>query len=691
MKLYNKNSMIRAISIVTVCILFLISCEKFVNPDQALVIKDEEFFKNWQEYRSAEMGIYTLQQNLVEQIVVLGELRADLVGITGNATSDLIEVNNFQMTSNNEFGNPINFFKLIAGCNNLARKLEEFHPEVLVKDAALSNYDYLYGEVRCMLAWTYFNAVRIYEKVPYVPSSLTSINEISEFIESGGHFVDSVDIIFPPNGLPEKGDTLLSEPINYEGYSWLDMRAVIDMFTRDLEENVKAVGVNHWIENGDQSWDVVIWNESAMHCLLGQMYLYEGDYVQAEANFRHITEFRQLDSDGAFFRYALDNKLSGSRWKNMHSGIDLYEHILALPFDKSNQQKNDLQYYFSIQPPNKFYMKPTPFVVYLWEGIWQKYLLEKNNANPELTYFREFGRYDNHIRGVPGDFDRGQGVSYAYMREGSSEPMENTSLIESSETVEFMLELKRDRKDFEIERLMERIDTVVYKYSIGKGPYDHDAFFTIYRAASIHLYMAEIHARWRYYEGGLAKDPVIMAQKFLNDGDYLGNPAFLGVRGRVGDQRTGGFGEGDWKVTVENDIIYRHDPFTNELIFPPINLQGDLMGKQEYLVDKIIEERARELAFEGERFYDLMRIAKRRGEPEYLAIRVASKFVGGSRATELLTELLSARLTKEKYESLYLEYLAGTEAGEIYSHLLNEGNWYIDFKWQHQEEESNTR
>ena len=67
-----------------------------------------------------------------------------------------------------------------------------------------------------------------------------------------------------------------------------------------------------------------------------------------------------------------------------------------------------------------------------------------------------------------------------------------------------------------------------------------------------------------------------------------------------------------------------------------------------YLEDQIITERARELAFEGERFYDLMRVAQRRNDPSYLAEKVAAKFPEGRRE-------------------------------EIYNKLLDENNWYIHY------------
>ncbi|MDA3881001.1 MAG: RagB/SusD family nutrient uptake outer membrane protein [Prolixibacteraceae bacterium] len=45
----------------------------------------------------------------------------------------------------------------------------------------------------------------------------------------------------------------------------------------------------------------------------------------------------------------------------------------------------------------------------------------------------------------------------------------------------------------------------------------------------------------------------------------------------------------------------------------------------EYVEDKIVEELALELAFEGNRFHDLMRVAIRRNDPSYLADKVAAK------------------------------------------------------------------
>ena len=93
---------------------YLTSCEDFFNPDQDIRVTEDQLFNDWYEYRAASMGLYALQQDLVEQLVVLGELRADLITVTDNADEDLMEIYNFQISKETKYASPKNFFKLIA-------------------------------------------------------------------------------------------------------------------------------------------------------------------------------------------------------------------------------------------------------------------------------------------------------------------------------------------------------------------------------------------------------------------------------------------------------------------------------------------------------------------------------------------------------------------------------------------------
>ena len=104
------------------------------------------------------------------------------------------------------------------------------------------------------------------------------------------------------------------------------------------------------------------------------------------------------------------------------------------------------------------------------------------------------------------------------------------------------------------------------------------------------------------------------------------------------------FGTNDAAVYIEN-IIYKHDPYTNKVI-GYYDFTNNLIAKQEYLEEQILDERTRELAYEGQRFYDLMRVAKRRNDPSFLADKVAAKF-------------------------------SGSQAEQIRELLKNEENWYV--------------
>lgn len=615
-------------------VIFLGACEKFFDPDQDLIIKEDDFFKDWYDYRAAEMGMYSLMQELSEQILILGELRADLMEVTEFADRDLLEIYNFEISPQNIYASPRNFYTLIAACNNLQRTLEHYHPEVLDPDANITNYDKLYGEVIVMRSWAFFNAVRIYGKVPWVPSSLTSIEEIVDFVNSSKTIYDPYDIIFHPDGT--HNDTIwYDEPKELEN-AYLGLSDIVDSCTYQIETKVKATGVEHYLDNLDYSWFASVWNPYAAYYLLGQMYMFQGDLFKAMSYFNPILNIN--DPEASTIMYGLDRSFAYSSWKNILTSININEHIFVIWFGKSKRQTNDFQKLFSVVPPNQYQLKPTIQAVHNWETIWDGTRLTYYPAPPSNPA-------DQTLRlgyeGSPGDFYRGHRVSYCYIR--NELQLDNAYVRE-------MLELKRDQNDFEVEKKMEDVDTVIYKYTVGNeyDPFAHDANLIIARAAGVHLYAAEIYTYWAWNDigGGNYQPVVTRAEQFLNDGSYAGNGDQLGVRGRVG------FSDGYEKILVP-DIIYNHDPFTNEVL-GYTSMAGNLTQKQRYMEEQVLNERARELAYEGERFYDLMRVAKRRGENSFLADMVASKFTDPGQAEQIRQKLMDEN-------NWYLPFYLGSE------------------------------
>ena len=138
---------------------------------------------------------------------------------------------------------------------------------------------------------------------------------------------------------------------------------------------------------------------------------------------------------------------------------------------------------------------------------------------------------------------------------------------------------------------------VVFKYSLFREPFDNDAGILIYRTADFHLKTCEVYARLRKTKDALAH---------LNEGNLYKSAWGTGTRTRANLT----------SVSVE-DLRF-----------------------VEPVEDLIVEERAMELAFEGHRWFDLMRIARHREDPAYLADKVSAKFSDEQKREQVRNRLM---------------------------------------------------
>lgn len=173
----------------------------------------------------------------------------------------------------------------------------------------------------------------------------------------------------------------------------------------------------------------------------------------------------------------------------------------------------------------------------------------------------------------------------------------------------------------------------INKYSIDKNePFSSD--ITISRASDLHLMLAEALNR----NGDSKKALILMNAGFSSEkpipSDYTRWNRNLGIRGRV-----------TLKPKLVPDSVYSTPGDTASA---KIALEGE--QRVQYIEDLIMDERALELAFEGKRWFDLVRIANRRNDPSYLANKVAAKFSDPN------------------------------EKEAVRQRLMNTSNWYLPFK-----------
>ena len=148
----------------------------------------------------------------------------------------------------------------------------------------------------------------------------------------------------------------------------------------------------------------------------------------------------------------------------------------------------------------------------------------------------------------------------------------------------------------------------ISKYSLDPAAVLYSADIILYRASDVHLMTAEAYNRLGETDIALTLLNNGIKQLSSRPTDFRSWSSNEGVRGRV--------------------------------FLDPVVVPGDVGDVVTFLEDKIMEERAMELAFEGRRWFDLMRVARRRNDPSFLANKVAAKYSDDAISQRVNQELM---------------------------------------------------
>ena len=382
-------------------------------------------------------------------------------------------------------------------------------------------------------------------------------------------------------------------------FNYLDWRLIV--MDPTIEEN-----------KFDLNWTRVVVNPDV---LLTELYLWDGNHIAA-AKHGILT----MKGEG-LYRAGTNTKLFNLMSFSMpHEGAwseifskdlsekHLNESMTSIQFDYAKRQTHDLQYYFSNYAPNIYRFKPTDYAVGMdvFRVVDEVYYVEDEDLKPDQI----------------------------------------------GDTIIDFVGTKVDESRFNTSISVENGQFVVAKYSLERKAYEHDATIYVYRATELFLMVAEA-LNGIGAEGNRAADSLVnvgLASSWdgtskifkapfdipIYSGSHLS--ATKGVLGRLG---------------------YKGN-FTRYYIPHDTKLTGDaLVARKQFIMDSLIaQETARELAYEGKRWFTLVRMAQNSNMPEKVAEIVVNKFP------------LSARKEYEVW-------------------LTQPSNWFI--KWNHYPEGTNPK
>lgn len=152
----------------------LTSCSDFFEQDSTYIIDAEkDHLNNATDTIYSLTGILNKVQAIADRTILLGEARGDLMTVTDATPADLRAVANFTIGDDNMYNNPLDYYAIINNCNYFIAKadieLKNNRNQFIFKKE--------YAEVKAIRAWTYLQLVTTYGRVPFVTEPIMTKEE----------------------------------------------------------------------------------------------------------------------------------------------------------------------------------------------------------------------------------------------------------------------------------------------------------------------------------------------------------------------------------------------------------------------------------------------------------------------------------------------------------------------------------
>ena len=537
------------------------SCEDFLNTESSYF--SDSTLDNPTDTLYSVVGVINKLQSLSDRTILLGELRGDLSDVTDGANSDLLEIAMFNVSDDNQYNAPHDYYAVINNCNYFLANVDI--------DMKNNRNEYVfrkeYAVIKAYRAWTYLQLALNYGKVPLVTEPILTQEEAERD--------------YPKMGIQE----------------------ICEYFIEDLQglETIEMPGYGT-IRNTDSRLFYF-----PIYVLLGDLNLWAGNYKEAAMNYYSYLNTRNGANVGApintYYTMWSANDLRWESKMSMSAGSsEAYntttELVTMFPGDSipSEKQYSRLNDYFNSNQNNDNNASIVVSQKLRDLSAAQVYchLTSASNIVYPPATLEGLDRGDLRLWKNWTECDRGNGPA------GSSVKMVSNSKYTSRNV-----------------RLYRR--TMVYlrmAEALNRAGYPRFAFHIL--STGVNNSVIENEVIPYYAEGDAA---------WLRQFNFPNNQYVLRTKADASDENTYGIHSNGSGWTEYNEYYVFPDDTT-------LTAEARLAYQIEKVEDLIMDEEALEFAFEGHRYYDLMRVALRRGEPAYLADHVYARR-GASKEAEM--------------------------------------------------------
>ncbi len=300
-------------------------------------ISPDDHYKTSLDALLSYAGCFVYLQEIAENQVLVDGLRSDQMNVTDWADKDMIEISRHELSADNPYIDPSNYYKLIINVNEVLPNL----PQILELDRdfdSLSLYSYE-GSLVTLRSWAYFMLAKLNGEVGLIAT------DIEEF-----------DPSVPPEYLSKEEiiDKLINELLPYYD-----------------PDDIARFDVDHYI-------------------LLGELYLEKGDYENA-------VRYLKYACDGPAYRrvFMVDDDYEQDSWREIFiNSTDKFGTVFsAVPYSFVDGQKNNLEEWMN--PEYNYMVKPATWLIDSFASQVQQ------NGNPEDVYRGMGATVDTTSDGTP--------------------------------------------------------------------------------------------------------------------------------------------------------------------------------------------------------------------------------------------------------------------------------------------------